>query len=195
MRIFAALAAVGLLMGLATISSAPAAHAATAQTYGIVGPPICDALGQGDCLNDWNGSGDVDMYQWESNLYQEEFQLELQSDRCDGAVTPTCPFANHSLDTELYDEGGGSVVSIEDLANGQCVGTATNGEGLLGSCPTDGYGGAAGNIFVYTVNGVLYSNYWTNSLNYLTCVTASDTNGTPVDLYKEAGSTNCNEWR
>jgi hypothetical protein len=192
MRLFAALAAVGLLTGLATISSAPAAHAAAAQTYGIYGPPLCDS-GQPYCMNDWNGNGDVDMYQWESNLYNEEFQLELQIDRCGGAVTPTCPFANHSLDAELYDEGGGSVVSIEDLANGQCVGTATNGEGLMGTCPTDGYGGAAGNIFVFTANGVLYSNYWTNSLNYLTCVTASDTNQTHVDLYKEAGL-ECNEW-
>jgi hypothetical protein len=192
MRFTAALAAVGLLAGLATISSAPAAHAAADQTYGIVGPPICDS-GASYCMNNWSGSGVVNMYQWESDLYNEKFQIELQTDRCNGGETPTCPFANHSIDAQVYDEGGGSVVSIEDLSTGLCLATAEDGDAIEGTCPTDGEGGAPGNIFVYTSNGVLYSNYWTNSNDQLTCVTASDVNDTPVDLNSEAGL-ECNEW-
>jgi hypothetical protein len=194
MRIFAALAAVGLLTGLATISGAPAAHAATAQTYGFVGPPVCNGDGHGDCMNDWGGGGNgnpVDMYGYESNLNNEHFQIILEPDRCDGAESPTCPFANTSLDEEEYSiDGGGEVVAIEDTTNGECVGTATNGDAILGTCPTNGYGGAAGNIFVYSPDGFLYSNYWTNSLNQLLCATGSDTNGAPLELYQQV----CQSW-
>jgi hypothetical protein len=193
-RILAAFAAIGLLMGLAMISGAPSAHAATAQTYGIVGPPVCNGNGFGDCLNDWGGGGNgnpVDMYGAESNLNNEEFQIILEPDRCGGAESDSCPFANKSIDEEEYNEdGGGLVVAIEDTSNGECVGTATNGDAILGSCPVDGSGGAAGNIFVYSPDDFLYSNYWTNSLNELLCVTGSDTNGAPVELYQQV----CQAW-
>jgi hypothetical protein len=94
--------------------------------------------------------------------------------------------------------GGGTVVEVEDATNGLCLATASNGKAELGACLTNGYGGAAGNIFVYGGPennfgiGVLFSNYWTNSLGHITCAFGQDTNGAPIYLNVTASTSNVN---
>jgi hypothetical protein len=199
------LAVMGLVIGLSVMPGASSAHAqGIAHIQGIpANPPVCDGGASPYCLNDWNGGGSgnpVKMYGYETNLYNEQFSIVQLLDRCGGVVSDSCPFTNSTLDKDLVADGGGTVDEVLDTTNGLCLSTNTSGTAVLGACPTDGSGGAPGNIFVYTNYGFSYggeqliSNYWTNKEDTFKCTYGNNQNGASIDLDNPISVDGCTAW-
>jgi hypothetical protein len=174
MRLRQRLLAIGAALGLATATAiAVGASPALAST----GWNFCNNNGSGYCLNDWGGLntwGDsVNTYYGHST--NEIFIPSTVTGRCNnGAVTDTCPFANHAIDRRY---AGSAIVQIEYFGsdgasfNNLCVATEAGiGYAMLGTCnDASGYHGDDGTIFIEhpAPSGGYYmiSLYWTNNFN------------------------------
>jgi hypothetical protein len=144
-----------------------AAGAANAQTQSL-----CGDGGSGYCMNDWGngGSGNpVKMYY--GGYSNDSFFLEAV-DLCSSSsyVTSTCPFTNTAIDRSLEGEW---IAQIVYTNNGLCVGTNSDGDGVLTGCnsTTSGTGGGTGTIVVLASNsgcpqtnsqGILVNRYYTD---------------------------------
>lgn len=168
----AVMAAASLLtIGVGTFTTTDSAFA--------VNGGICGSGGNGNCLNAWFGGSAVYIYL--PNKSNETFALETVG-YCGGQDTVQsmargdatyCPFKDKSLDT-MYR--GSYIVQITD--GGMCVANESSGNSsaYLGTCAntTNGGGGAQGVIQIAAFanpgcnavgEGLLVSNYWTNTNN------------------------------
>jgi hypothetical protein len=143
------------------------AGTANAQTQSL-----CGDGGSGYCMNDWNngGSGNpVKMYY--GGYSNDSFFLEAV-DLCssDPFVTSSCPFTNTAIDRALEGEW---IAQIVYSNNGRCIGTNSEGDGVLANCnnTTTGTGGGTGTIVVLGSNngcsqtnsrGILVNRYYTD---------------------------------
>ncbi len=132
----AALLAAWLPVALAVALLSPGTASATQQQ-------ICGNGGSGYCMNAWNGGPSVKMYNGSNS--HEDFYDELVP-LCNGYyVTSTCPLANHNYDAEFE---GAEIVQIVYAPTGQCIGSDSNGHGILTTCNSvvTGTGGGVGTV-------------------------------------------------
>jgi hypothetical protein len=183
-KFLAALAAIGLMLGMALTAGAGPAFASTYTVCengsGPYGGPLL-------CLNDWSGSGTVKMYADGSSY--EDFTLQIIN-RCyaDGVITPNCSSLSPVIDAD-YNDGGGTTVQILYNPTGQCL--ALNAE--LSNCNNtgSGTGGATGTVFVLSNStNQIMSNYYTGEYGFVVGLYGENSSGGTVN----EGQSNPSTW-
>ena len=161
---------------------------------------ICENGGSSLCLNDWNGGGSGNPVKMGQNGFSHQsfgaFQLTTA---CGGGrVTNTCPFADHSIDSSLFDS---IIVAVKYISNGLCVGSGQNTRGaVLATCPNGGgTGGGWGTVMVerQNVNNCFSQNgdtqltdvHWTSNDDTIANLTGSTAVGNQAAMFNNVNFT------